>query len=56
VRELMQELKATGRTWTSAEREQLFDKFTDFIGLAEIYDTERRYGVVSTLTPFGAGH
>ena len=52
----MQELKTTGRTWTSAERERLFKECTDFIGLAEIDDTERRYGVVSTLTLFGAGH
>jgi 2-methylisocitrate lyase-like PEP mutase family enzyme len=46
VRDLMQELKATGRTWASAERQQLFKEFTDFIGLPEIYDVERRYGVV----------
>jgi 2,3-dimethylmalate lyase len=46
VRDLMQELKTTGRTWTSAEREQLFKEFTDFIGLPEIYDAERRYGIV----------
>jgi 2,3-dimethylmalate lyase len=46
VRDLMQELKTTGRTWTSAAREQLFKEFTDFIGLPEFYDAERRYGVV----------
>ena len=46
VRNLMQELKTTGRTWTSSEREQLFKEFTDFIGLPEIYDAERCYGVV----------
>jgi 2-methylisocitrate lyase-like PEP mutase family enzyme len=46
VRDLMQELKATGRTWTWQQRDQLFKEFTDFIGLPEIYDAERRYGVV----------
>jgi 2-methylisocitrate lyase-like PEP mutase family enzyme len=46
VRDLMRELKATGRTWTAAQREELFKEFTDFIGLPEIYDAERRYGVV----------
>jgi 2-methylisocitrate lyase-like PEP mutase family enzyme len=46
VRDLMQELKDTGRTWTWAQREQLFQEFTDFIGLPEIYDAERRYGVM----------
>jgi 2,3-dimethylmalate lyase len=45
VRDLMQELKTTGRAWTSSEREQLFKEFTDFIGLPEIYDAERRYGI-----------
>jgi 2,3-dimethylmalate lyase len=46
VRDLMQELKDTGRTWTWEQREQLFKEFTDFIGLPEIYDAERRYGVM----------
>jgi 2-methylisocitrate lyase-like PEP mutase family enzyme len=46
VRDLMRELKDTGRTSVAAERQQLFKEFTDFIGLPEIYDAERRYGVV----------
>jgi len=46
VRHLMQELKNTGRTSISAEREHLFREFTDFIGLPEIYEAERRYGVI----------
>jgi len=45
VRDLMRELKATGRTWTAAQREELFKEFTDFIGLPEIYEAERRYGI-----------
>jgi hypothetical protein len=45
VRDLMQELKDTGRTWTWSQREQLFKEFTDFIGLPEIYEAEKRYNV-----------
>jgi 2-methylisocitrate lyase-like PEP mutase family enzyme len=45
VRDLMQELKSTGRTQGSQQREQLFKEFTDFIGLPEIYEVEQRYGV-----------
>lgn len=46
VRDLMRELKTTGRTSIGVQRDALFEEFTDFIGLPEIYDAERRYGIV----------